>query len=94
MTSARLNLGILGSDPRIAAVAVAAMARGDRVALAADVPAGLYPGAELVAADALLDPVGCDWVLAGADGWSDQRREVVRLLPLLIRPHLAAEGDS
>lgn len=91
MTAARLNLGILGTDPGIAVVVAAATARGDRVVVAADVPPGLYPGAERVAADTLLDPASCDWVCAGSDGWSQQRAEAVRLLVQAGRPILASQ---
>ncbi|MFM8415687.1 MAG: hypothetical protein ACKOCX_13315 [Planctomycetota bacterium] len=91
MTPARLNLGILGTDPRIAAVASAATARGHRIALVADASAGLFPGAEAVTADALLDSAACDAVLVGADGWSEQRAEAVRLLVQAGRPILASQ---
>ena len=90
MTSA-LTLGILGTDPRIAAVASAATARGDRVVLVADAPARPFPGAEACSADALLDPEGCDAVLVGGDGWSERRAESVRLLVQAGRPILASQ---
>ena len=86
-----MNLGLLGIDERIRAVATAAAARGDRISLAADVPAGSFPDAETVRADALLDPAGCVAVLVGADGWSEQRAEAVRLLVQAGRPILASQ---
>jgi hypothetical protein len=85
-----MNLGVLGIDPRIAAVAAAAVARGDRIVLAADVPAGSLPAVERGPADALLDPTTSAAVLVGADGWSDERAEVVRLLVQAGRPILAS----
>jgi hypothetical protein len=86
-----MNLGLLGTDARMAAVAAAAVARGDRIVLAADVPPGIWPDAAAVPADALLDPAACDAVLAGADGWSGERAEAVRLLVQAGRPILASQ---
>lgn len=91
MNPARLTLGILGTDARLAAVASAAIARGHRIALAAEVAPALFPGAEAVTADALLDPAGCDAVLVGSDGWSERRAEAVRLLVQAGRPILASQ---
>jgi predicted dehydrogenase len=86
-----MNLGMLATDSRIAAVAAAAVARGDRIVLTAEVPAGMAPDARAVTADALLDPSACDAVLVGADGWSDGRAEAVRLLVQAGRPILASQ---
>lgn len=88
-----MNLGLLGTDSRMACVTAAAVTRGDRITLVADIAAiaTLAPGAEWVPPDALLDPGGCDAVLVGSDGWSDRRAEAVRLLVQAGRPVLASQ---
>ncbi len=82
---AALKLGLLGSDPQVAAVAAAAVRAGDAVVMACDLPAGPSRGAglpdDLPRSDSwepLLDDRTCDAVLVGADGWSDDRAEAVR----------------
>ena len=85
---AALKLGLLGSDPQVAAVAAAAVRAGDAVVMACDLPAAPSSVAEgtglpddLPRSDSwepLLDDRTCDAVLVGADGWSDDRAEAVR----------------
>lgn len=93
VNNAPMKLGILGTDSRIAAVAAAATARGDRIVLAADLAADVTvaPAAERVPADALVDPSACDAVLVGSDDWSEGRAEAVRLLVQAGRPVLASQ---
>jgi hypothetical protein len=83
-----MNLGILGLDSRLSAVAAAAEARGDRIVLVADVPATAFPGVAMADSDALLDPAACDAVLVGSDGWSEARAAGVRTLVQAGRPLL------
>jgi predicted dehydrogenase len=85
---AALKLGLLGSDPQVAAVAAAAARAGDTLVMACDLPAAPSSAAEgaglpgdLPRSDSwepLLDDRTCDAVLVGADGWSDDRAEAVR----------------
>ena len=81
-----MKLGLLGFDDRMAEVLSAAVARGDEVVLACDLPddtvaAGVVPPTVRSAPwESLLDASTCDAVLVGRDGWSDARAESVRKL--------------
>ncbi len=81
-----MKLGLLGCDPSIRAVALAAVARGDTIALACDVAAAVDADDLLAgvprdgAWQTLLDPEECDAILVAADGWNDTRSEAVRQL--------------
>lgn len=82
-----MKLGLLGIDARIAEVVAAAIARGDMIMIACDLPeAGPKVTAlpDDVSRDPswqpLLDPLVCDAVLVGGDGWNDARAEGVRAL--------------
>jgi predicted dehydrogenase len=85
-----MKLGMLGIDARIAAVAAAAIRRGDSVVLAVDVSPEAFPGASVVDDQSLLDPAACDAVLVGSDDWSGERAEAVRLLVQAGRPLLVS----
>jgi hypothetical protein len=84
---AALKLGILGTDPRIAAIAAEAARRGNEITITVDMPA---PAAHAGDSGSLLDPAVCDAVLVGRDGWSAERAEAVRLLVQAGRPLLAS----
>jgi hypothetical protein len=84
---AALKLGMLGTDPRIAAVAVEAVRRGHEIAITVDMPTAAAHAGD---SGSLLDPAVCDAVLVGRDGWSAERAEAVRLLVQAGRPLLAS----
>ena len=72
------SLGLLGTGPRIDAVATAARARGWPVVAADDAGgAGDRPGESWTA---FLDDGACAAVLVGGDGWNPARAEAVRTL--------------
>ena len=77
-----LKIGLLGSDPRIAAVAEAARRRGDAIVIAClspeHEPTGIDGMPRSSAWEPLLDEQTCDAILVGSDGWSDARAEAVR----------------
>lgn len=83
------TLGLLGDDPRMAAVAAEARTRGWRIVVAADVVAD--PPPDRVPWTALLDAETCAAVLVGADGWSPARAEAVRTLVQSGRTLLLAQ---
>jgi predicted dehydrogenase len=89
----RLKLGLLGLDPQIAAVAAAALAAGDQIALACDVPEGmaLLADRRQRSWQALLDEQSCDAVLVAAGGWNPDRAEGVRMLVQAGRTLLVAQ---
>jgi predicted dehydrogenase len=84
---AALKLGMLGTDPRIAAVAAEATRRGHEIVITVDMP---VPAARAGDSGGLLDPAVCDAVLVGRDGWTAERAEAVRLLVQAGRPLLAS----
>jgi hypothetical protein len=84
---AGLKLGLLGTDPRIAAVAAEAARRGHEIAITVDMPAAAPQAGD---SGGLLDPAVCDAVLVGRDGWSAERAEAVRLLVQAGRPLVAS----
>jgi predicted dehydrogenase len=84
---AALKLGMLGTDPRIAAVAAEATRRGHEIAITVDMPAAAAHAGD---SGGLLDPAVCDAVLVGRDGWSTERAEAVRLLVQAGRPLVAS----
>jgi hypothetical protein len=89
-----MRIGLLGCDARIAEVVRAAVRRGDRVVLAADVAPGLLVGLDLPHGrswDPLLDAAFCDVVFVGADGWGESRAQAVRTLVQAGRPLLLAQ---
>jgi hypothetical protein len=85
-----MKFGMLGTDVRIAAVAAEAIRRGAVVSVAVDVPVGVCPDAGSTDGGRLLEPAACDAVLVGAEGWSEARAELVRLLVQAGRPLLAS----
>jgi hypothetical protein len=89
-----MRLGLLGWDDTIRSVAQAAIAGGDRIALAAvprpDDAAGL-PGAPAWCHwERLLDAAETDAILVAAADWDDQRAEAVKTLVQIARPLLLA----
>ena len=84
-----MKLGLLGIDDQVREVLAAAVARGDEVVLASDLPDDLAPGEGGVPAtarrgpwEALMDARACDAVLVGREQWSEPRAEAVRKLVL------------
>ncbi len=82
-----MKLGLLGIDDQVREVLAAAVARGDEVVLASDLPDDLAPGEGGVPAtarrgpwEALMDARACDAVLVGREQWSETRAEAVRKL--------------
>jgi len=80
-----MKLGLLGIDAQMASVAAAAVARGDEVAVACDVPAGEWsaavpPSVRVAPWEVLVDAGACDAVLVGGEGWHETRAEAVRKL--------------
>lgn len=98
---AALKLGLLGSDPQVAAVVAAAIRAGDSLVMACDLhttsprEAGLPDDLPRSASwEPLLDDRTCDAVLVGADGWSDDRAEAVRGLVQAGRPLLLGQPPA
>ncbi len=89
----RLTFGLLGFDDQVAAVAIAARAAGDRIAIACDVPDDFpLPVTRRQASwQALLDDQSCDVVLVAAAGWTPARAEGVRTLVQAGRTLLVAQ---
>lgn len=79
-----MNIGLLGSDWRMAEVVSAAMRRGDRVVAAWG--AGDDHPARIPSWESLLDPATCQLVLVGSDDWDQSRAEAVRALVQTGRP--------
>jgi predicted dehydrogenase len=78
-----MKFGLLGNDGQVAGVVAAAVARGDEVVFACDVPAGTaaVPSTARVAPwETLMDARGCDAVLVGGAAWNEARAEAVRKL--------------
>lgn len=85
--NAVMKFGLLGIDDQVREVLAAAIARGDEIALACDLPEGagsaaslVPPTARVVPWEALMDARACDAVLVGREGWSETRAEAVRKL--------------
>jgi predicted dehydrogenase len=83
--NAAMKLGLLGIDGQMAGVVAAAVARGDEVVVACDVPEGEWvavvpPSARVAPWEVLVDAGSCDAVLVGGDGWNEARGEAVRKL--------------
>jgi len=82
--NAAMKLGLLGIDGQMAGVVAAAVARGDEVVLACDVPAGgsatVPLSARVAPWESLMDARGSDAVLVGGEGWGEMRAEAVRKL--------------
>ncbi len=89
-----MELGLLGSDRRIAALAEAAVRRGDRITLVAETAAEPYADARQSSWESLLDAKACDAILVGRDGWSDARAESVRMLVQAGRPLLVSHPPA
>lgn len=78
-----MKFGLLGNDGQMAGVVAAAVARGDEVVFACDVPAGtaaVPPTARVAPWETLMDARGCDAVLVGGAAWNEARAEAVRKL--------------
>jgi len=83
--NAAMKLGLLGIDEQMAAVVAAAVARGDEVVFACDMPDGEWaaavpPSARAAPWEVLVDAGACDAVLVGGEGWKETRAEAVRKL--------------
>jgi len=85
--NAAMKLGLLGIDEQVAGVLAAARRRGDELAIACDIPPESRHAALADATarrtlpwESLMDARGCDAVLVGHEGWSEQRAEAVRKL--------------
>jgi predicted dehydrogenase len=89
-----MELGLLGSDRRIAAVAAVAARRGDRIVLVAETAAEPYSDARQSGWESLLDARACDAILVGREGWSDARAESVRMLVQAGRPLLVSHPPA
>jgi len=89
-----LRFGLLGCDAAIAAVAAAAMRRGDALVAGHEVDparAGRPQVPRLESWEPLLDPRTADVVLVGSDDWSERRAEAVRTLVQAGRPLVLAQ---
>jgi len=89
-----MELGLLGSDRRIAAVAAAAARRGDRITLVCETAAEPSAGGRRSGWESLLDATACGAILVGREGWSDARAEAVRLLVQAGRPLLVSHPPA
>ncbi|MCE9630804.1 MAG: hypothetical protein K8S94_08855 [Planctomycetia bacterium] len=84
-----MNIGLLGSDIRMAEIVAAAIRRRDRVVAAWGIDDPHLP--RVGSWESLLDPAACDLVFVGSDDWDASRAEAVRTLVQAGRPLVLAQ---